>query len=222
MIFSHLSKEYIDYCKENNIVLDNGAFYYSKEIYENIIPKIKTDRNWVLVNIPNCCYDDSIVFIHNNKNPERYDWLKDYNNLILVCSNEKTLKTIINMFPNFHVIMIPLSIDINYVKQFKASRKTKNKAYYGRLEKCPKNILNDKTITKIYGKDREKNLRELAKFKEVYSIGRCQLEAKCLGCKVKNHDGEYDINIEWELLDNKDIINDLQKLLNEIDMKGSK
>ena len=215
-IFSHLSPEYQAYCKEYNIIPDNGAFYYSGEIVKNIIPKIKTKRNWVTVNIPFNCYDNSIVFIHNNKNPERYWWLENFKNLIIVCSNYKTLRIMCEFFPKFHSILIPLSIDTEYVEQFKAKRKTKKTAYYGRLEKCPPEILEDKTITKIYGKDREKNLKEVAKFKTVYSIGRCQLEAKCLDCKVICHEGEYD-NIYWKLLDNKDVIPELQRLLNEID-----
>ena len=215
-IFSHLSPEYVEYCQINNIIPDNGAFYYSREILDNIIPKIKTKRNWVLVNIPGCCYDNSIVFIHNNKNPERYWWLENFKNLVIVCSNYKTLRFMCELFPKFHCILIPLSIDTEYVKQFKAKRKINKTAYYGRLEKCPQEILEDETIIKIYGKDREKNLKEVAKYKTVYSIGRCQLEAKCLGCKVISHEGEYE-NIYWNLLDNKDVILELQRLLNEID-----
>jgi hypothetical protein len=219
MIFSHLSPEYKEYCKKFGIVPDNGAFYYSREIYKNIIPKVKTNRNWVLVNVPDCCWDNSIVFIHNNKNPERYEWLNQYRNLILVCSNIKTLEFMIKLLPKCHSILIPLSIDIKYVKQFKTNEKTKDKAYYGRLEKCPKKILNDKKIDKIYGKNRRANLKEVAQYKTVYSIGRCQLEAKALGCKVICHKGEYD-NIYWDLLDNADVVSELQRLINEIDMKG--
>lgn len=217
-IFSHLSPEYQEYCTKHGVLRNNGAYWYSKEIYENIIPKIITRRNWVTVNVPDCCYDNSIVFIHNNANPERYAWLKDYKNLILVCSNVKTLNFIIKLLPKAHTILIPLSIDTNYVKQFKAKRKSKDTAYYGRIEKCPKKILKDKSITKIYGTDREANLKEIAKYKTVYSIGRCQLEAKCLGCKVISHKGEYE-NIEWELLDNKDIIPELKRLIKEIDKR---
>lgn len=215
-IFSHLSPEYKNHCKEYSIIPDNGAFYYSKELVENIIPKIKTKRSWVTVNIPYNCYDNAIVFIHNNKNPERYWWLEQFKNLIIVCSNYKTLRYMCELFPKFHCIYIPLSIDCEYVKKFKAKRKTKKTAYYGRLEKCPEDIMEDDSIVKIYGKDREKNLRELAKFKTVYAIGRCQLEALALGCKVISHEGEYD-NIYWKLIDNREVIPELQRLLNEID-----
>lgn len=212
MIFSHLSPEW----KELNIPHDNGAYFYSKELYENIIPKIKTKRDWVLINVVNQCIDGAIVFIHNNANPERYEWLRPYKNLILVCSQIKTLSSIIEMFPKYHSIYLPLSIDTKYVSKFKAKRKTRQIAYYGRLVKCPEKILNNPKITKISGEDREKCLKEVGKYKTVYAIGRCALEAKCLGCKVISHEGEYE-NTDFELLDNSEVIEELQRLLNEID-----
>lgn len=63
----------------------NGAYYYSKEIVDNIIPLVKTDRNWITVNVPDHGYDHSIVFIHNNLYPELYSWLSAHEDLILVC-----------------------------------------------------------------------------------------------------------------------------------------
>lgn len=211
-IFSHLNQEWID----THVGINNGAFWYSKELYENVVPKIKTKRGWCLINVDNQCEDDMVVFIHNNANPERYEWLGNYKNLILVCSQPKTLNAMIEMFPKFHCIYIPLSIDTKYVKQFKAKRKTKEIAYFGRLVKCPKKIKEDDKIDKICGDDREKLLKQVAKYKKVYAIGRCALEAKCLGCKVSQHEGEYQ-NIDFPLLDNKDIIPELQRLLDEID-----
>ena len=215
-IFSHLSPEYINYCKKHGVTRNNGAYWYSKELYENIIPHIKTRRNWVLVNIKDQCYDNSIVFIHNNKNPERYWWLCTYRNLILVCSQYKTLRFISELFPYFHCIYSPLSIDVSYVSQFKVKRKTKDVAYFGRFEKCPKKILEDNKIDKIYGESRTKLLKELAEYKTVYAIGRCAIEAKCLGCNVINHKGEWE-NTEFKLRDNSEVIPELQRLLNEID-----
>ena len=213
-IVSHLSPEYLNL----KIPYNNGAYYYSKELLENIVPKIKTDRNWILINAEGKCYDNSIVIIHNNKNPERYQWLSKYKNLILVCSQPHTLKTLIEMHPHFHTILIPLSIDINYVKKFKVKRKTKEIGYFGRKEKCPSYILEDDSIDKIYGMDRDELLHTLAKYKKVYAIGRCALEAKCLGCEVLHHEGEYE-NTDFILYDNKDIIPEFQRLIDEIDMK---
>lgn len=213
-IISHLSPEYL----KLGITHDNGAFFYSKELLENIVPNIKTKRNWILINAEGKCFDNSIVIIHNNKNPERYQWLEKYKDLILVCSQVKTLKKMIEMHPKFHSILIPLSIDTNYVKKFRVKKKTKEIGYFGRIVKCPPSILDDESIDKIYGLDRDELLKTLAKYKKVYAIGRCALEAKCLGCEVLHHDGEYE-NTEFELLDNKDIIPEFQQLLNDIDKK---
>lgn len=213
-IISHLSPEYL----KLPITHDNGAFYYSKELLENIVPKIKTKRNWILINAEGKCFDNSIVIIHNNKNPERYQWLEKYKNLILVCSQPKTLKKLIEMHPKFHSIYIPLSIDTNYVKKFRVKKKTKETGYFGRIVKCPDYIKDDETIDKIYGLDRDKLLKTLAKYKKVYAIGRCALEAKCLGCEVLTHEGEYE-GVDFELLDNKDVIDEFQRLINEIDKK---
>lgn len=209
---SHLSPEWINL----KIPHQNGAYWYSKELLERILPNIKTDRNWVLINAEHSCMDHSIVFIHNNAHPERYEWLTPFKDLVLVCSTIKTLETMIEMFPHCHCIFIPLSIDVDYVKQFKAKRKTKNMCYYGRLEKCPEKIMNDDKIVKLGDDDRETLLKEVAKFKTVYAIGRCALEALALGCKVIPHEGEYE-NTKFTLIDNKEVIPMLQKLLNEID-----
>lgn len=213
-IISHLSPEYLKLPIDH----DNGAFFYSKELLENIVPNIKTKRNWILINAEGKCFDNSIVIIHNNKNPERYQWLQKYNDLILVCSQVKTLKKMIEMHPKFHSILIPLSIDTKYVKKFRVKKKTKEIGYFGRIVKCPPSILEDDSIDKIYGLDRDELLKILAKYKKVYAIGRCALEAKCLGCEVLHHEGEYE-NTEFELLDNKDIIPEFQQLLNDIDKK---
>ena len=213
-IISHLSPEYLKLPIDH----DNGAFYYSKELLENIVPKIKTKRNWILINAEGKCFDNSIVIIHNNKNPERYQWLEKYKNLILVCSQPKTLKKLIEMHPKFHSIYIPLSIDTAYVKKFRVKKKTKETGYFGRIVKCPEYIKEDETIDKIYGLNRDKLLKTLAKYKKVYAIGRCALEAKCLGCEVMTHEGEYE-GVDFELLDNKDVIDEFQRLINEIDKK---
>lgn len=215
-IFSHLSPEYIEHCKMFDITPDNGAYHYSKELVDNVIPNVQTKRDWVTINVPEQCWGGAIVFIHNNKNPERYYWLEQYKDLVLVCSQPKTLKIMIEMFPKFHSILIPLSIDTKYVSKFKAKRKTRDVAYFGRESKCPTEIKCDENIVKLYSKDREGLLREVSKFRTVYAIGRCALEALCLGCKVISHRGEYE-GIEFVLLDNTEVIPELQRLLNEID-----
>ena len=211
-IISHLTPEWINL----KIPHQNGAYWYSKELLERIVPNIKTNRNWVLINAEHSCMDHSIVFIHNNAHPERYEWLAPFKDLVLVCSTIKTLNTMIEMFPKQHSIFIPLSIDISYVKKFKTKLKSKNTCYYGRLEKCPEKIMNDENITKLGDGDRDTLLKELAKYKSVYAIGRCALEGLALDCKVIPHEGEYE-GVKFTLIDNKEIIPELQRLLNDID-----
>ena len=111
----------------------NGAFYYSKEIVANIIPRVETDRNWITILVPNVAVDHSVVFIHNNVNPGLYDYLADYKDLVLVCGVKETATLLGKRLPH-RAIYLPLSVDVDYVKQFKRP-KTKDTAYVGRLEK---------------------------------------------------------------------------------------
>ena len=210
-IVSHLTRQYA----ERTTPKQNGAYWYSKEIYENIIPHIKTKRPWVLINIPYKCYDHAIVFIHSNLNPIRYIWLSDYKDLILVCSQHETVDKMIKWFPQSHIVYLPLSIDVKYVSKFKRKRKTKEIAFAGRLSKCPKYI-DQQGIDILGGIEREDLLKELGKYKKVYAVGRCALEARCLGCEILPYDPRYPDD-RWHLYDNKDVIPMLQNILNEID-----
>ena len=178
LYFSHLSQEYLDL----HLPRTNGAYWYSKEFVENIIPKIKTNRPFVTINLPPFCCDNAIVLIHNNLQPERYEWLKQFKNLICLCSKFEPLAILTELLPKAHIVYLPMSIDSDYVKKFKAKRKTKNKCYFGRMATVPKNLPED---AKILGNHpREELLKEVAKYKTVYATGRCLLEAKCLGCKT--------------------------------------
>lgn len=208
LYFSHLSSEY----KALNLPHINGAYWYSKELAENILPHIKTDRPFVTINVPEHCCDRAIVFIHNNLDQRNYTWLSQYKKLICLCSKMETLINIINMLPKANSVYFPLSIDTNYVKQFKAKRKTKSACYAGRLGTAPNNLPEDLTI--IGNLPREQLLKEMAKYKTVYATGRCLLEAKCLGCKTVNTSAQQGSE---ELLDNKDAIKILQNIINEID-----
>ena len=212
-IINHESEEY----KAIGLKHNNGAYYYSLEICKNIIPKVKTKRNWVTINAMNQCVDNAVVFIHNNEHPEKYANLSKYDNLVLVCLFPKTLKTMIEMFPKFHSIYLPLSIDSSFVKKFKAKKKTKNTCYFGRLAKCPKELLENDKIDKINGNDRDELLKQVAKYKNVYAVDRCALEAKLLGCNVIPFDCNYNKGDKFAPIDNKETAKELQRLLNEID-----
>ena len=87
-IFSHLSPQYE---AKRNLMRGgkyNGAYYYSQEIVENIIPNVKTNRNWITINVPGYGFDNSIVFIHSNIDPiGPYMWLRNYKNLVTLDVN---------------------------------------------------------------------------------------------------------------------------------------
>lgn len=191
----------------------NGAFYYSQEIVQNIIPRVQTDRNWITILVPSVAVDHSIVFIHNNLHPEYYDYLKPYKDLILVCGIQKTADTLQARLRH-KAIYLPLSVDTEYVKQF-IRPKTKDTAYIGRLEKVKYMDL-PKGIDYIHGVKREVLLRTAAQYRNVYAVGRTAIECKILGCNILNADRRYK-HTEWQVLDNKDAAIILQEKLDKIE-----
>ena len=197
----------------------NGAFYYSKEIVKNIIPNVKTDRSWITVNVPGVGCDHAIVFIHNNLHPENYDWLRDagYKDLVLVCGIPETVEKVAHLG---RAVYLPLSIDVEAVKAFKAPEKTKDVAFVGRPAKR-KNVDLPEGIDYLENLPRQKMLAELAKYKEVYAVGRCAIEAKALSCKIKPSDPRFPKVSRWKVVDNRDAAKMLQEMLDEIDGPAS-
>lgn len=194
----------------------NGAYYYSKEIVENIIPEIKTDRNWVTINVPGACVDHSIVFIHNNVDPTLYDWLAEFKDLILVCGIPETCEKVKHLGTP---VYLPLNIDVDYVKSFKG-KKTKEAAFAGRPDKKTEEL--PAGVDCIEGLDRDGFLREMSKYKKIYGVGRVALEAKVLGAEVLPYDPRYPDPEIWTVYDNKDVIKILQKALDDIDKPKKK
>ena len=188
----------------------NGAYYYSKEICEFIIPKIETDRNWITINIhkEQVGCDHAIVIIHNHFHPERYEWLKKYDDLILVCAAEQDMEELGHLGKT---IFLPLSIDVEYVRQF-IRPKTREIGYAGRLEKKGKLPPEADIISKM---ERKEFLSTLATYRKVYCVDRVELEAKVLGCEVL-HNNIPSFAPE-EVIDIRDAAVMLQKALEEID-----
>ena len=192
----------------------NGAFYYAKEIYKYIIPSVNTDRNWVLLNVEGFCWDHSIVFIHNNKFPNLYDWLKDYNDLILVCGVPETCEKVAHLGTP---IYLPLSVDVEYVKTF-ITEKTRGTAFVGRRSKRA-NIEFPVGTEYIENMMRTELLRRMATYKQVYAVGRTAIEAKILGCEVLPYDPRFPDPERWKIVDVHDASKILQKQLDAIDGK---
>lgn len=201
--------------------MHNGAYYYSNEIVENIIPLVKTDRPWDTLGIKGVgSYDRAIVFIHHCLDWDRvYKWLERYQDLVLVVSTYPSLEWAKSK--GYKAIFLPLSIDVEYVKQFR-TKKTKDACYAGnrwafKKEQEDKNLPRDLDFPPK-DLDREELLKFIAPYKECYAIGRCALEAMVLGCKIKPFlmdrypDPKY-----WKVLDSKDAAKILQRELDKIE-----
>ena len=191
MIISHDSS---GYKKLNNTSRWNGAYYYSKEIVENIIPRIRTTYNWMTINT-NEAADHTIVFVHNNLHPEHYDFLKQYKDLILVVGVPETAPKVAYLGKT---IYLPLSVDVEYVKQFQ-TEKDKGVCFVGRPNKFDGTKA---TGDYIGGCPREELLKRLAHYKQAYAVGRCAIEAKILGCEVLPYDPRFPNPALWTIIDN--------------------
>ena len=218
MILDHTEPNYVK--KRNSLVEGNkfnGAYYYSREIVKNIIPHVKTDRNWVTVRLADIPIPDhSIVFIHNNRNPNYYEFLRKYKDLILVCGLERTVQ---NMQYFGKAIYLPLSIDVSYVKRFRVEEKTKDMAFAGRLIKISKmyHAPVPKECDILTNMPQHRLLQAMADYKKVYCTGRTALQAKVLGCEIGVHDPNFPDPRIWKVIDNRDAAKMLQDILNEID-----
>ena len=218
MILDHTEPNYVK--KRNSLVEGNkfnGAYYYSREIVKNIIPHVKTDRNWVTVRLDDIPIPEhSIVFIHNNRNPNYYEFLREYKDLILVCGLERTVE---NMQYFGKAIYLPLSIDVSYVKRFRVEEKTKEMAFAGRLIKISKmyHAPVPKECDILTNMSQHRLLQAMANYKKVYCTGRTALQAKVLGCKIGVHDPNFPDPRIWKVIDNRDAAKMLQNMLNEID-----
>lgn len=194
----------------------NGALYYSKEIVKNIIPNVQTDRPWVTVRVEDVCEDRAIVFIHNNLHPDRYDYLKKYKDLILVCGVPETCEKVAHLGTP---VYLPLSIDVDYVKQFKVPKEERHgSCYVGRpIKRKYTGVDVPEDVDIIEGVKRQDMLPMMAKYEYVYAVGRTAIEAKALGCKLKAYDPRFPKVSMWKVLDNKDAAKMLQEMLNAID-----
>lgn len=192
----------------------NGAYYYSQEISEIIIPRVKTDRNWITLNIPGEGADHSVFFIHNNLKPEVYDWIKEkgLKDIILVCGIEETCEKVKHLG---RTIYLPLSIDTRHVRKFKAE-KTKGAAFAGRISKREQGSLPE-GIDYLHSMKRDDLLRRMAKYKTIYAVGRTAIEAKALGCEIMPYDKRYPDPTLWRVIDSRDAAAILQAKLDEID-----
>lgn len=214
MIYNHESPTYMERWRKAKQNRWNGAYFYSQEICKNIIPNVETTRNWVTINEPpDSCADHSIVFIHNNVYPKLYDWLADYNDLVLVCGVPSTCGKVAHLGTP---VYLPLSIDVAYVEQFKVANHDKETCYVGRKTKRMQYDLG-RRIDTLEDMRRDKLLASLAHYKNAYAVGRCALECNVLGVNVLPFDDRFPNPDVWKVIDNKDAAKMLQRLLDEVD-----
>jgi hypothetical protein len=166
-----------------------------------------------------CSMDHAILFIHHNINHDKvYDWLKRYKDLVLVCATPITFEWA-KTKRNCHAIFLPLSVDVDYVKQFRAP-KTKGTCYMGNRwgfkrqyeEKLPPDV--DFPPQDL---PREELLKWVAPFRKCYAIGRCAIEAKILGAEILPFYPIFPDPNFWEVIDNRDAAKILQRELDLLD-----
>lgn len=218
MIIDHNHPEYTKLRKKIPKGKYNGCWYYSNEIVDNIIPLVKTTRDWNTVGRElSGMHDGMIVFLHDNSTPWHYDWLKNYENLVLICSSEYTLKSVIY---SGHTILLPMSIDTEYVKQFR-TKKTKDTCFVGNVwvkENCHSKIPNN--VDFFSSMPREELLKEVAKYKRAMAIDRCAQECIVLGCELLPIKTSYHCDDVGRVLDNRDAAKILQQELDKIDKRS--
>ena len=214
IIIDHNTPEYIVKRKLSDGNMYNGAYYYSVEIGKYFIPNIKTDRNWVTVNIPPQCADHSIVFIHNNLHPEWYEWLSDYKDLILVCGIPETCEKVKHLGKP---IYLPLSVDVREVAEYR-TEKTKSTAFAGIREKRFGTRV-PHSIDYSEGLDRDNFLKAIAPYKSLLAVGRTAIEGKILGCRIIPYDKRFLDPDIWQIVDSSEACQMLQVNLDLIDRR---
>lgn len=193
----------------------NGGVYYSQEIAKYFIPAIKTDRNWVTMNVKSLVVDHAIVFVHNNIHIEWYEKYKGLD-VVLVCGMPETVERV---KPFGKAIYLPLSVDVDYVSQFR-TEKTKDVCFVGRAEKKTDRVPAD--VPCLEAMPRPELLAELAKFRKAYAVDRCAIECKILGTEVLQYGYGYGVEHTpdfWKVVDSREAAAMLQAELNRIDGK---
>lgn len=214
MIVNHNDREYIRWREAIGADKYNGAYYYSVELCRNVIPHIKTGRTWVTVDLPEAKpYRHVVAFVHHNTNANWYEGWRG-KDAVLVCGVPETVE---RMTEYGKAIYLPLSIDTEYVKRFRAA-KTRGVCFAGRREKITRTVPAGVDI--LTGLPRKELLAELARYRQVYAVGRLALEAKVLGCEVLPYDPRYPDPEAWIVRDNAEAIKPLQTALDRIDRRA--
>lgn len=205
------SDRYQAWRSRQGMARNNGAYWYAKEIEDIILPELKHLNLWIntvganLYNaseVPN----GAVIVCHDNVNTIRtYRGLFKLD-VLWICSKQ----SVVDMFTGHgeKAVYIPLSIDTEYVKQFKRKRRTKDTAFVGNAWSYKQKYLSSlpDNIDQLYGMEREDLLREMAKYRNVIAEGRCLIEAKVLGAKTELPTHGYGDTIDREVIDSREAI----------------
>lgn len=190
---------------------NNGAYWYAKEIEEIILPELSHLNLWIntvgaLFFLPREIPKGAVIVCHDNINTVR-TYMKLFKlGILWICSKQSVADTLIKHGEK--AVYIPLSVDTEYVKQFKRQRRTKDTAYVGNAWSFKKKFLQSlpDNIDQLNGMEREDLLRDMAKYKNVIAEGRCLIEAMVLGANWSLPTYENINIIEREVLDTREAL----------------
>lgn len=188
---------------------ENGAYYYAREIEENILPVIDLHEFiltagatlYIAKDIP----DGAVVVCHDNRSTRQSYGHLFNKGITWICSKQSTVEALVSY--GEHGVYVPLSIDTEYVKQFKR-KKTEDIAYVGNSWAFKREYLNalPANVEQLSGMDRVKLLQEMAKYKRVIAEGRCLMEAQVLGSKTEVPKYDNAESVFVKALDNRQTI----------------
>jgi hypothetical protein len=113
---------------------NNGAYWYAREIEDIILPELSNLNLWINTvgsNFlsPRDIPKGAVIVCHDNiKTVRTYRRLFKLG-VLWICSKQSVADTLIKNGEK--AVYIPLSVDTEYVKQFKRKRRTKDTAYVG-------------------------------------------------------------------------------------------
>lgn len=177
--------------------VNNGAYWYSKEIESIILPEL--DYNLCIITAgatilkPYEVPEGAVIVCHDNRTPRKSYGMLFGKKVLWVCSKHSTVDLMRSYGEK--AVYVPLSIDTEYVKKFKR-RRTRDIAYVGNPWAFKKSYLGSlpKHVVQLYGMGRDQLLSEIARYKRVIAEGRCLMEAQVLG--AKGEVPKYDDGIE--------------------------
>lgn len=169
---------------------NNGAYWYSKEIDEIILPEFKDLPLFVVTagatllkpfQVP----DGAVVICHDNRTTQKSYRQLFKKGILWVCSKHSTVNSLTSLGEK--AVYVPLSIDAHYVAKYKRKNKTGDTAFVGNAWGFKKEYLASlpADIVQLSDMERVDLIREMAKYKRVIAEGRCLMEAQVLGAETE-------------------------------------